>query len=290
MHDSFEASSHDYETISSLDYSHKSIVAKLENVDMHNGYARIPISHDIEEADSPLETPPSYKTSPSKDKRSKLMKIDSHGYASVLPLETKDNFWEFNSLHNHNQDREKSEEVSPSRRSRTSNPEEAWRHQQQRGYATISMKPPPMSRTSSDGILCNSLSLVAPGSSPRDYEVPIPRHPPPPPMAISNRKKTSSPLVKQNPVFSPTTEHKTFLSEGTSQQEEACGDIAAAANPSSSSSREDYSSLLTTKDAACDTSRFLSVEKTHPKRKHSASDVMGLEHHAISFPLPYNSQ
>jgi len=286
MHDSFEASSHDYETISSLDFSHKSILAKFEDVDVHNGYARIPIKHEIEEADSPLEAPLGYNTSSGKDKRSKLMKIDSHGYASILPPETKDNFWEFDSLHNHDQDQEKSEKPSSPRRQRTSNTEEVWKLQQERGYATILMKPPLMSRTSSDGILSNSLSLVAPGSSPRDYEVPIPRHPPPPPLAI-NKRKTSSPLMKQKPVFSPTTEHKTFHSKEKTVQEELCDDEDTNAVMASG---EDSNDMLMTKAAACDTERLLCAENVHSKKTRSASAVIGPAHQAISFPLPYNSQ
>ncbi len=270
--DSFEASNHDYETIS-LDYTRKAEDGRPDRVVKMHSYAKIPVRDEIEEADSPMEPQDGGLISvAAKDKRNKLMKIDSHGYASVMPPEAQDNFWESNDTQQPPVSSGMDQSPLSSRRQRVSNTEEAWKHQLERGYAPLTLKPqyhsssaPLMNRTSSDGILSNSLSLVAPGSTPRDYEVPIPRHAPPPPLSITKRK-SSSPLIRQNPVFSPTYGHQTFLCD-IREKEPDCCDLNFQGG-----------------------SGFLRPGTGHHSRKHSASDITELTPTPSPVPLPFNSQ
>ena len=281
---SSHASCHDYESISSLDYGHKFADLKSEDVDVVHGYARIPIKNDIEEENSPCKLPSDTHLSAA-GKRNKLMKIDSHGYASVLPPEVEDGSRGIDCLHQDNrQSNTMGTSTFSSKGHRVRDTEEAWKHQQARGYAPLTLKtqpptpPPLLIRTSSDGILCNSLSLVAPGSTPRDYEVPIPRLSLPPPLAITKRK-SSSPLMRHRAVFSPTTEHRTFISEAESVSEPRTVTLKDS----------DRQKRLKDVDGCVDPN-FLDTdtEKDHHRRKHSAPNATGPAPNEN--PLQYNSQ
>lgn len=187
-------SSSDYESISSLDlggFSRRTADAVVyANVTSNNS------SHDYESIDNlaittsidmdPSDSPPITDSA----MRIRLLKIDSHGYASVLYPHEEDESWEFDCL---NQDRDQDGHQDPSPSSSHSNitvhnVEEAWKHQLAKGYAPLTMQqePPPLfSRTRSAPI--NPHSFAKP--EPLDYEVPVHlMQPPPPPPMIALRR------------------------------------------------------------------------------------------------------
>lgn len=279
--DSVTSSCHDYESINSFDFGHRAAM-KSKSCDSSD-YAHIPHVCSIEEADSDSEP------EQARPSRNKLLKIDSHGYASVLSPHHVDDSWEFDCLHQDRHRRDK--DVLPSSSSSSSassdklrvrNVEEAWKHQQERGYASLTLKsyppplPPSLNRTSSDGLVSNPPSLSSHGASPQDYEVPIPRHPLPPPPLVANRKK-GIPLIRQRAVFSPTTEHQTF---SVFERE---GDHA---HFDSVSWYSDINKRIE-KDGTVN-SDFLSMHREISRRNHSASEVTGLTAHF--YPLPSRSQ
>lgn len=235
-HSNNSSSNSDYESISSLDlnYSRRKvdavIYANMQSIDSTHDYESIDnlaitTSIDIDSLDSPPYVPDGAA-------RNKVLKIDSHGYASVLYPHEEDDDW-FDCLnqdrdqddrdhldrhHDRYQDRhhqERHHERHQDSRSQDSRPqdrlqdspfsstsnitvhnvEEAWRHQLVKGYAPLTMQqePPPLfSRTRSAPIV--PLVVAQRQAEPQDYEVPVHLMPPPPPPMIELRRIS---LLKQ---------------------------------------------------------------------------------------------
>lgn len=234
-------SSSDYESISSLDLG--GFTRRTTDAVIYMNTTTNNSSHDYEsidnlaittsidtDPDSPPYVPPDGAT------RNKVLKIDSHGYASVLYPHEEDESWEFDCL---NQDKDQEPSPSSSHSNITvHNVEEAWKHQLAKGYAPLTMQqePPLFSRTRSAPLVPQAPVK----HEPQDYEVPV--HlmlpPPPPPMIalrrISLLKQQQAAAALENTDGHLSDVQEEELSKGTQREERMVNGDATTAVPSHS--------------------------------------------------------
>lgn len=223
------STSSDYESITSLDLGGR--MRRNDNVAVYANTASNNSSHDYESIDNlaitariDLDTLDSPPYIPDGATRNKLLKIDSHGYASVLYPQEEDESWEFDCL-NQEKHRHRDSQSSTSSNVTVHNVEEAWRHQLEKGYAPLTMQqelPPLFSRTRS----APNAAQIHAKPEPQDYEVP--RHlllPPPPPPMIALRRIS---LLKQRAATESTDGHLSDVQE----EEGAARMVNGTATPS----------------------------------------------------------
>ena len=207
---------HDYETISSF------LNEGEEEEDVGDGvshYTHVPPT--TKDTSVEATKSPSSRSNSRAATHAKLLKIDSEGYASVLYPHETDNTWEFDCL---NQDSTSADDNSSDMT--VHNAEEAWKHQQERGYAplTLQREPLPHFYRTSSAPSKSSLATSSAKPEPQDYEVPLkvlPPLPPPPSLAVAGRRRTS--LMRQQAILNSPDDSSTFLSrlsEESSQEKE----------------------------------------------------------------------
>ena len=279
---------HDYESIRLVGFVNKEVIdqkscdTKGVVLEQLHDYAHIPNMERVEEADTPGITPlDSIFHKPVKVVRKNLLKIDSFGYASVLPSSQAED--DSCKLDCHYQDEYRRDNSGPPLSSScpnkviVSNVEEAWQHQQERGYAALTLKsrppcpPPPLiNRTSSDGLLSNSFSNLHPGATAQDYEVPVQILTLPPPLSVTNRKN-SVPRTRKRAVSTFTTEQDVLRHlEGTRL---------------SIVNEDKHNDEVDTKEAIEHAEGVPSTVLIDlSTRKHSASDVLEVTTHSPQLP------
>lgn len=208
-------SSSDYESISSLDLG--GYIRRNDGIPTFTKTISTS-SHDYESIDNlaittsiDIDSPDSPPYIPDGATRNKLLKIDSEGYASVLYPHEEDESWEFDCL---NQDRHEDSQPTTNSNITVNNVEEAWKHQLEKGYASLTMQqePPPLfSRTRSAPHAAQAVHRP----EPQDYEVPM--HlmlPPPPPPMIALRRIS---LLKQQAASAASADLSNVREEESSK-------------------------------------------------------------------------
>ena len=139
--------------------------------------------------------PDSPTSIPERTRRSKLLKVDSQGYASILPQEI-DNSWEFDCLNQ--EDKDQKDDPSNDHSSLTVHDvEDAWKLQLERGYAPLTLQRKPSPSQNLYRHVNLGQKFVRTKSQPQDYEVPVQAlQAIPPPLIVKSELKRQRAISK----------------------------------------------------------------------------------------------